>query len=1111
MLNSHLIEYMGAIHRQKRSGVLTVIGPGYRLRFCCEGGDPVAIDLGADKELILADEMAAQHKIDATGHQSLVDQYQAGVGTVTDLARTANLASEDEIASATRGVVESILLRCFGTMHYEASFEENETVDGFDFALSAIRLRIAMPQLLSTVQPRVQEHERIFAVVVPNAVFALDENTHGSVQLSEQEKKALNFVDGKLTVEEIAMVCRDSTANLARCLFGLVDKGLVRQIHVAIIQTAPEIPQSARRSSAEGYLSQSPSSASPLMGKGLRLVLLVVVVLVVLIVFGIVQIQRGHEGRSQVLTGVKASILSKMWNEAAQQVETARREAGNDSDAIRAAELLASFFSKELTNEQQAIATLIDKGLFDEARRRIERLPMDASATELVQRLKQSEETASERLTTLKDRIDRALKGGRTADAMDEVRAAEKYEQPELLKSINTWRDLQLTEAAQADVLYGERCSLLKRVEGASPNEIQTQRIQTIRQDAGRQRQGLATLIAELGKRSLSGAYAEVTNIWERERISEQAHSSDLADEAARVHQDNDKMKNTLSDMQATALIAVREGDDPAHLRTTSQQVTAVLAKLPQASNAASLKIIAQLLGEVASMIHADNVSEELRALHGWLAEHQPMADTTAAIKVRVARLEGVERAAGETLERARGFTRHDNWEQAQSVLEDLCSRKEWKKTKAYAAAIVERNAAIHLAQKRKVWRQDLDKALEKGDSEQALIIARKMGLKYLPLRIETIPTGAEIWSEGKQIGTSPMTVDVPAAERAGLRFELRRNGFISAHAEALSAEAGWRLLRRLERQPADRQELGLSLTIRPTVAEGKVFTGNRQLLVAVAPGSRVARWALDAGSADLSQPLYAAPVFVDTMAWLSTREGLALGVSSDTGKANVRIPLIGRTDLALAIHASAFVIGRRFVISAGQEGILRAVDMGDATSTWIGQAGAPFASAPLRTADDALLIVRQDGRCERYNPDDGSISASGEIKAPVVGAWADAGVINAYAGGWLWSWNGATLTKSELPAQALAGSDGVFVAGDNHVFLRGDQGWIDVGRIEGAVTATPVRWSGHAVISIGKRLTVLGPVPFSVEMSADILDPVVLGDHLVVPCADGVVVTYKL
>src|SRR4051812_11076010 len=102
MLNSALVEQFAAINRQKKSGVLTVVGETSRLRFCFQDGDPVGVDFCADKDLVFANTLLEFHKIGNDLHQMLVESRRLGKGGVVDMARRQQVVSEEEIAQITR-------------------------------------------------------------------------------------------------------------------------------------------------------------------------------------------------------------------------------------------------------------------------------------------------------------------------------------------------------------------------------------------------------------------------------------------------------------------------------------------------------------------------------------------------------------------------------------------------------------------------------------------------------------------------------------------------------------------------------------------------------------------------------------------------------------------------------------------------------------------------------------------------------------------------------------------------------------------------------------------------------------------------------------------------
>jgi hypothetical protein len=247
MLNSTLVEQFGSINRQGKSGVLTVVSPDLRLRFCLENGDPVALDFCTDKDIILANTLLDFHKIGPEMYQVIVEARKMGKGTVSDMVRRQQVVNDEELAQMTRAMVEDTLVRCFGTPHQEMIFDERDDAGTFDFDNSAIRLRIGTLVLLNTVQTRVAEVDRVMNEIGGNnAIFSLSENETGSGPLSDYEKHVLNFIDGHKTIEEIAVAFRESSLSMARLLCSMSQRGVIKrtvQGGVSRLRAAVSVPE----------------------------------------------------------------------------------------------------------------------------------------------------------------------------------------------------------------------------------------------------------------------------------------------------------------------------------------------------------------------------------------------------------------------------------------------------------------------------------------------------------------------------------------------------------------------------------------------------------------------------------------------------------------------------------------------------------------------------------------------------------------------------------------------------------------------------------------------------------------------------------------------------
>jgi hypothetical protein len=1107
MLNSYLIEHLGSVHRQGKSGVLTVLGPGYRLRFCIENGDPTALDLGADKEMVLLDEMRTRHQLDDAGYAALAEQYQKGTGAIADLAPMGNLASADEVAAATRGMVESTLMRCFGGMHYDLSFADGAGDDSFDFDRSAVRLRIAMPQLLSTAQQRVQENDRIAAAVPANAIHALDEST-GSQELSSFERHLLDYVDGHTTVATLARTCRCSVAEMARSIDGLVSKGVLKQIRLDIVQPVSAQPAPVPTSPANLPMSVPVVVHGP--NWALRAGLTAALVITGVVGYGIMEATSQRRMQEQIRDALDQSISARAWNDAVQQVDQLMAAAGNDLSALTMARKLRQHLDEALQKERATLIALAEKGEAADITDRLAKLPRDASFTELSQKIKQVDDVFRERLASIQDRIARTLDGGRAAEALALVKGSEPAFQPMLLRDIAHWRESQLDLAALVATPYGQRCRIVSQAAVVEPTPLETTRITELRGILARERTRLAGILSQLQVRAEAGAFVEVDAVWAKERMGEQLLGSDLAEVGDRAHATYEQARRELVGLQEKAARLVVDGQSFEDLHAHVQAITQALTTRTAASNGDVLRAYAGALAEITSVVQrAETLANEVRILRQIAETYATTTEVAAAVRARVTRLDAGEQTATEALERARAFIRQNDLEGAQRILDDFNTRDDWRRTDARLVAQQEQVNLHALVRQRQVWQQELEQAMGKGDAEQALVVAKRMGLKYLPLRIESIPVGAEVWRDGQRLGVTPLTLDLSSAERSGMNFELRQTGFAPATVSAAAATAGWRLMTRLEREPAFHLDLGQPLTLRPAVVEGRVWLGNRQRLIGIASDHTTETIQLDGGS-DLAEPIYTPVSAMLGALWLPTGDNLVLRLPLDHSPIQ-RIPFVVRTDYPVQVYASSYVTGRQMIVAAGRDGVLRGVECHTPSLGWSGPAGAPFVGSPQRAGDDLLLVARRDGHLEAYHPDDGSLAASQDLQVPAAASWSDHGTLCVLAGGWQWRWNGSGAPKrEEIPALPANGGEGVFITLDNHVFLHAATGWNDLGKIDGTPTSSPVRWGDHAAIAVGHRLVVLGPVAFTVTAADDVLEPVVQGDALVMTTMAGVVNVYN-
>jgi hypothetical protein len=1114
MLNSILVEQFGGIHRQKKSGVLTVVGTGYRLRFCLENGDPVGLDFCTDKDLLLAQTLLDFHKIGPEVYQMAVESRRLGKGTVSELVRRQQVVSEDEISQVTRAMVEDTLVRCFGSVHQELVFDERDDASTFDFDNSAIRLRIGTEVLLNTVQTRVAEIDRVMLEIGgPDAVFALSENETGSVPLTELEKHVLNFIDGRKTVDDIAVAFRESTLNMSRLLYGMVSKGVIKRTSggggVSRLRSA--IQPVAGDQTAQPTVSLQPlmdfvphHADAPAPRNRLVMAMLVAALLLVSAV-GWLVIDANR--RSGALDSAEQALVDNLtagrWAEAIAQVDQARADAGNDLAAIQRVESLHKRLEEAVVNETALITGLMEKQDYASARERLDRLPPDRQPAELRTQLSSSEQNLSSKSEALVTQVARMLDAGNAAQAMRLINGANRREGEAAADYLARWRLSSLERAGSATLPLSQRTALVNQIMATDPTPHQRDQIARIRNDFTRLQQRTAEQIQQLRKQAEQGAFAEVELEWERLRLGDQLRGTPLAGEANELKKLIDQAVSELRGLEEDGLKLIENSDDAKAMGSFANRVQQALGKWPQASNGESLRMTGQLLNELSGLASERNSNDEATTIDSWLQDRQPGPAITALVKRRSQRLRDVETAAGEALETARVFARQNNWEGNERLLKELLARPEWKRTAARITAQRDLDSIDTLRGQQQAWQEELRQAMLRGETDRCLAIAQKMGLRYLPLVIHSHPAGAEVLRDGVSIGTTPVILDIPAGERAALSVVVQKTGFDSVNASGATAEGGWFLPVRLQRSSTGHERLNLTLTARPTTIGGRLWVASRQGAVSLAPGARSERFAFEnPGTGDIvGQPLYAAPYGTSDGVWYPTREGIAIRI----GKAGIeRLPIAGRTDHALAAYTSELIVGRRFIILAGLDGALHASDDRNPLASWHGSAGAAFVGAPF-IHDDRVLAARNDGRIDVHLPDDGKLVVRHQLDGEILSTWQERDGLHCLTRTTHWVVAGnAAPQRSPLPQEARSAGREVFITPDNHAWILTGGSWRDVGRFEGKVSATPLAWAGHAVLPLGSHLKVLGAMGFGLSSASEFLAPELFGEQLAVVTLEG-------
>lgn len=1123
MLNSILVEQFAGINRTKKSGVLTVVGPGYRLRFCIENGDPVGLDFCSDKDLVLAQALLDFHKIGQEVHQMLVESRRLGKGTVAEMVRRQQVVNEDEINQVTRSMVEDTLVRCFGSPHQEMVFDERDDASTFDFDSSAIRLRIGTEVLLNTVQARVNEIDRVMNEVGgPDAVFNLSESESGSAPLSDFEKHVLNFIDGRKTVEEIAIAFRESTLNMSRLLHGMVAKGAVKRssiggvsrLRAAVQPPASTVPVSAPAQATPNLQPMAdfvPHRVIEEPARSNRAVLTILVAalfLVSAVGYLVIQAQRRNEALDSASQALMDNVLAGRWEEAMAQIETAKKEAGNDVVAIERVKSLEERLKTALAMETERIGKLIEAQDYAAAQERLNLLPASLQPADMRTAIQRGQNSLAARSDAVLAQVTRLLESGQAAQAMGVIASAKGRDGEAAADFLARWRLSSLERAGSSSLPLSQRTALINQILATDPDTRQREQIERIRGDFKRLQERTAEQLQILRKQADQGAYADVEVEWERSRLGDQLRGTPLAGEAEALKRLNDQTAREMRALEKDGLALIESSDDPKTMGAFSNRVQQALGKWPLASNATALTSLAQLLNELSGLVSERKAGDEATALNAWLLERQPAPAIAALVSGRSKRLQEVEESANKALETARVFARQNDWEANERMLKELLARKEWERTLARGAAQRDLDMIGTIKGQQQAWQEELRKSLLKGDTEGSLAIAQKMGLRYLPLVVHSQPAGADVLRDGKSIGTTPLILDVPAGERSGLVLRVQRPDFEAVEVQGSAAEGGWFLPVRLERAAIARYDLAQTITARPTSIDGRLWVASRQGAAVISPGQAPQKFAFEnPGTADVvGQPLYAGALGTADGVWYPTREGIAIRI----GKNGIeRLPIAGRTDVGLVDYASELIVGRRFIILAGLDGALHAADDRTPLAAWHGPQGTAFALSPV-ISNDRVLGARVDGTIDVYLPDDGKLVARHVLDGQLLSAWRAADGLHAVTGTSHWVCTGeAQPTRTALPLEIRAAGREVLLTPDNHAWVWVDGTWKDVGRFEGKPTAQAIQWAGHAVIPLGTNLAVVGPKGFALRSPSEFLAAETVGTNLAVITMEGQVRFY--
>ncbi len=1141
LLDSMLAENFHAAYRQKRSGVLTAEGAALTMRFCFQDGSPIAIDLGDHKDRLLALTLRDYNRLTDEQLNAVIADWEAGKAAVADLVVAHSYASEEEVGRTTQAMVEDCLCRFFTGKINQVAMDDQKTIDGFDFDRQAFRLKIDAEVLLRTVDNRVADIRTVQQEFGNfEAIFAFNEDSPGSGTLNDYEKRILDFVDGQTPIHEIAILFRDSSLNTARTLAQLAAKRIIRRLAndqvassgnqsslqraFSITAPAPASPATDSRMAATATSMAAAAAmreATPTMKnftpyrhsiaeepQSRFMTVVLVLVLVLLSVVGVLVYQASVRRAEFEAVSLKLeeALNHGEWNQAGEQIELARVKAGKDLSAQGQVQTMEVRYQAALATELAAVDKLGTDGDYRQAALKLSPLPSDPRVDEMRLKVARNEAVSRGRAQELLERVSEPLDkdDGAAASALIDDSPVILREKKIAIEALDRWRLIKLELANSANALLSKRLAALNLVRASAPPARLTEQIAQIDADIGRQKVRITDQIggvkALLDKGEIAAATAEIERLGLTAQVEGTMLAPSLKELEARIAEINGVIAGVLK-QTADALIAIDKPEQLAVAQAKAQELT-TSTLTGVAARASQCLMVLKQVGAIAT----DQTPDTQAAALAPVQEPKDLdAALVVALRQRAERLHALEGIASVSVDNARVMASDGKIDEAIKLLQDMMERPELHTTVVRSAAVQELEQLKAKQLRRATLKDKLKIAIAHGDVATGTAIAREMGLKYLPLSIESLPSGAEVWHEGKQIGTTPLVLDISAADRVDYQIELKAPGFVAASASGSKAEAGWRLMVRMEREPVITAKLGGMVTNHPTVVDGRVVAASRSAVGSVDALGKV-QWLSFAGTG-VESPIYAAVSLLGGEMLLATRDQVALAITGkDDALAVHRVSLTGRTDFPMSVHKSSLIVDRRFLVIAGLDGMIHATDDRDPTITWAGPSGVKFLCAPV-TLGDVIVAIRKDGTIERLQADDGKILTGESLGVPVIAAWVTAKGIAGYTVNDLFEYDGEALVRTALPQAVADGVQDLIITPTNRVLVRsttGDRAWDEVGRLEEKLTGTPLVWRGHAVLPTGSAMLVLGKRGFRLSGKAEFLSPVILNERLVAITLDG-------
>jgi len=1162
MLNAELVENFHGIFRQKQTGSLTVSGDEFNMRFYFQAGEVMAMDLGEDKEHLLADKLKEYHRLDAAQHTQVFSTREKVQGTVAEIVRSLRLASDDEIAQSTRAMVEDALCGVFAADIRHLSFNNLQGMDSFNFERSAVRLRIPVETLLKTVDHRVTEIQEVHRAVKDwDVVFAFAEGGDGASALTDFEKHVLNFVDGHRSVEEIGTACRDSSLNLARVLNGLAKKGVVRKLNSrndAVTRSSASIspdpgpgdeseavavlPGDEPRVSARvaprslGQIASSSAPTAPSLvalpaaavdpqqrfemlpmrpeDRGLpwlRIVLVLTLCVVLVLGYFVYQSSQREKAFKQKQDEMADLVRDREWTAGLSKLDDLDKAAGTDLSEKQEVDELRTEFQAAIDAEYKKITKLIGDEDFGAANQLLVRLPEDATKDTTSTQLHSTEDEFNTTSSRLANDVSTDLDNGDIGSANTVISSNPAKVAANAALVRDRWRIRKLEEASASTTSIEDRQKALKQVRDASPADSpltpnQAKSFTDIEADIGRQEGRLATEIKNLQEMADRGDYdTALAKAKELGTANVVKGNAQLMAAFATFQTTCDRIKGEFEQFSDDLRVAITSAETIDPLTKLYVRGADLLKTYPAASSHVATE---GMVADLKEIIDAFSQPADVQStvINQLLDGKTIDPDIQTALKTRLTHLNSAESEASDELENARGLAKEDNWDAAERIYIDIQHHPEWANTAARKAADIEVVDGRTEQERITTAKSELAKAISAGDIDKATEIARIVGQKFLPLVVESQPLGAEVWHGGKKLGVTPLVLDVPIPDRVDYNVEVRMDGYLTKTLVGSNALGGWRLVGSLERTAASQVDLGGPVSAHPVVIGQRIWEASRTAAYALSASGAIETYVFQgaSGPEPLNEPVYGAASAGTTGVYIPSRENVALHVT----KTADRVPLGAATDFAIAIYESPELLDSRFLIVAGSDGALHGVVEARPSQRWDATAGSPFAAGPV-VIGEQVLAVHATGEVEVLRAYDGKKIGSDAIGEPVIAAWPTATGFSGLTANQSWDWDGKDITKAALPQGAVAGSAGCFVGISGRVWLKSGDDWKDLGHLDGSPTGEPLAWQGHVAVPMGTSVHVVGPRGFSATADTDFLAPVAVGKRLILISQDGKVQIY--